>query len=161
MGRQLSLPMNFKITELLGPQTDNAALTTQIFTLKNAVKAWALFQFKHAVGFASTPTLIQCTSIAGTTNKAGPSVPIWWNLDNSLTDTLVKQTDAALFAIDANAKRELVVFELDPARFDVNNGYDCGYFTIATSSQATDFVSALLITQSAYESGTPPSAILD
>lgn len=161
MGRQLSLPVNFKIVELFNPKTTNASLTSQVFSLKNAIKAWAIFDFTQAAGHATTPTLIQATSIAAGTNKAGPAVPIWWNLDTSLTDTLVKQADGASFALDTNTKHEQVVFEIDPARFDVNNGYDCGYFTIGTSSQATNFVSAILIVQSAYEQANPPSAILD
>jgi hypothetical protein len=53
------------------------------------------------------------------------------------------------------------VFEIDPTRLDVTNGYDCIYFTIATSSQATNFVSATAYLQNAYAQATPPSAILD
>ncbi len=161
MARQLSLPVNFKIVELFNCKTTNASLTSQVVSLKTAHKAWAIFNFTQAVGHATTPTLNQATSIAATTNKAGPTVPIWWNLDTSLTDTLIKQADAASFALDTNAKHEQVVFEIDPSRLDVNGGYDCIYFTSATSSQATNFVSANLIIQSAYEQGTPPSAIVD
>lgn len=161
MARQLSLPTHFKIVELFNPKTTNAALTSQVVSLKTGHKAWAIFDFTQAVGHATTPTLIQATSIAAGTNKAGPSVPIWWNLDTSLTDTLVKQADGASFALDANAKHEQVVFEIDPSRLDVANGYDCIYFTIATSSQATNFVSAILLLQAAYQQATPPSAILD
>ena len=50
---------------------------------------------------------------------------------------------------------------LDPATLDVNGGYDCIYFTIATSSQATNFVAANAFLHTAYEQATPPSAILD
>jgi hypothetical protein len=85
---------------------------------------------------------LQATSIAAGTNKAGPTVDIWANEDTAATDTLVKQTAGASYAVTNNIKNKQVVFEIDPTRLDGNNGYDCIYFTIATSSQATNFVSA-------------------
>lgn len=159
MSRQVSLPVNYKIVQLLFPQTTNGALTSQVVSLKGVNKAWAVFEFTQAVGFASTPTLLQATTLAAGTNKAGPSCPIWWNKDCSLTDTLVKQASAASFALDANAKHEQVVFEIDPSALDSTNLYDYFYFTIATSSQATNFVSATAYLQASYQQATPPTQI--
>lgn len=162
MARQFSLPANFKITQLLFPQTTNAAVSSQVITLKGAAKAFVVLDFTQAVGHATTPTLMQCTNIAGATNKAGPAVPIWANEDCAATDTLVKQAaDAASYAVTNNIKHKQVVFEIDPSRLDVNNGYVCIYFTIATSSQATNFVSATAYLMTSYQQATPPSAILD
>jgi hypothetical protein len=161
MARQLSLPQNFKIVQLFKPQTTNASLTSQVFTLKNAHKAWAVFDFTQAVGHATTPTLIQATSIAGSTNKAGPTCNIWSNLATATTDTLVARTAAASYAVTTATGGMQVVFEIDPSGFDVANGYDCAYFTIATSSQATNFVSAAVYLLARYQQATPPSAILD
>lgn len=161
MARQLSLPQNFKIVEAFNPQTTNGSLTSQVVSLKNAHKAWLILEFTQAAGHATTPTLNQATSIAAGTNKAGPTVPIWANEDCAASDTLVKKTDAASYAVTNDIKHKEVVFEIDPARLDVANGYDCVYCTIATSSQATNFVSGTWILQQRYPQGTPPSAILD
>lgn len=161
MARQYSLPQHTKIVQMFYPQTTNGTLTSQVISLKNAHKAWVVLDFTQAVGHATTPTLVQATSIAGTTNKAGPTVPIWANEDCAATDTLVKKTDAASYAVTNDVKHKQVVFEIDPSRLDVSNGYDCIYFTIATSSQATNFVSAAAYLDNRYKQATPPTAILD
>lgn len=161
MARQFSLPQNCKIVQMLFPQTTNAAVSSQVISLKNAHKAWLVLEFTQAVGHATTPALNQATSIAAGTNKAGPTVPIWANEDCAATDTLVKKADAASYAVTNDIKKKQVVFEVDPARLDIAGGYDCAYLTIATSSQATNFVSATAYLQQAYQQATPPSAILD
>lgn len=161
MARQLSLPQHLKIVQMLKPQTTNGALTSQVISLKNAHKAWIVLEFTQAAGFASTPTLQQATSIAAGTNKAGPSVPIWANEDTAASDTLVRKSDAASYAVAADVKNKQVVFEIDPARLDGANGYDCIYLTMATSSQASNFVSATAYLDTRYKQATPPSAIID
>lgn len=161
MSRQVSLPVNFKIVQMLNPKTTNASLTSQVISLKGADKAWVVFEFTQAAGHATAPTLLQATSIGAGTNKAGPSVPIWANEDTAATDTLVKKTSAASYAVTNDVKNKQVVFEIDPAALDVNGGYDCIYFTIGTSSQATNFVSATAYLKTSYQQATPPSAILD
>lgn len=161
MARQVSLPVNYKIVQMLKPQTTNGALTSQVITLKGVNKAWVIFEFTQAVGHATTPTLLQATNIAAGTNKAGPSVPIWSNLATASTDTLVSRTAAASYAVSTATGGMEVVFEIDPSLLDVANGYDCIYFTIATSSQATNFVGATAILQTSYQQATPPTQIVD
>lgn len=161
MARQFQIPAHLKPVQMFSPKTTNASLSSQVISLKNAHKAWVVFEFTQAVGHATTPTLNQATSIAAGTNKAGPTVDIWANEDTAATDTLVKQTAGASYAVTNNIKNKQVLFEIDPTRLDVNNGYDCIYFTIATSSQATNFVSATAYLQNSYAQATPPSAILD
>lgn len=160
MGRQFSLPQNCKIVQMLAPQTTNGALTSQVLNLANAIKAWIVVEFNQAVGHATTPTLNQATTLAAGTNKAAPAVPIWANEDTAATDTLVKQADAASYAVANNIKKKQVVFEIDPARFDVNGGYSYAYLTEATSGQATNFVSATAYIQEAYQQATPPTAVV-
>ena len=161
MARQFSLPQHCKIVQAFYPQTTNGSLSSQVVSLKNAVKAWLVLDFTQAVGHATTPTIVQATSISAGTNKAGPSVDIWANEDCAATDTLVKKTSAASYGVSADVKHKQVVFEIDPARQDVNGGYDCVYCTIATSSQATNFVSGSWYLQERYAQAIPPSAILD
>jgi hypothetical protein len=161
MARQFQIPANLKPVQMFAPKTTNATLTSQVISLKNAHKAWIVLEFTQAVGHATTPTLKQATSIAAGTNKAGPTVDIWANEDTAATDTLVKQTAGASYAVTNDAKNKTVIFEIDPTRLDVANGYDCIYITIATSSQATNFVSASAFLLPSYQQATPPSAILD
>ena len=155
----ISLPTKFKIVTAFAPKTTNAALTSVPVTLKNAVKAWLVLNFTQAVGFASTPTLKQATDIAIGTNAAGPVSRIWSNLDVATTDTLVERTAAASYALTTGTTNMLVVFEIDPA--SLTDGYDVVYCTIATSSQASDFVSGEWVIQTNFAQATPPTAILD
>jgi len=155
----ISLPTKFKLVTAFAPKTTNAALTSVPVTLKNAIKAWLILNFTQAVGFASTPTLKQATDIAIGTNAAGPVSRIWSNLDVATTDTLVERTAAASYALSTATTNMLVVFEIDPA--SLTDGYDVVYCTIATSSQATDFVAGEWVIQTNFAQATPPSAILD
>ena len=130
-------------------------------SLQGINKAWLILEFTQAVGQATTPALVQATSISAGTNKAGPASDIWANEDTAATDTLVKKTAAASYAVTNDIKNKEVVFEIDPSRFDVANGYDCCYFTIATSSQASNFVSGTFILQTSFQQATPTTQILD
>jgi hypothetical protein len=155
----VSLPTRFKIVTAFAPKTTNAALTSVAVTLKNAVKAWLILNFTQAVGFASTPTIKQATDVAIGTNAAGPTCRIWSNLDVATTDTLVERTAAASYALSTATTNMLVIFEIDPAL--LTDGYDVVYCTIATSSQASDFVSGEWVLQTNFVQTTPPSAIID
>ena len=155
----ISLPTKFKIVTAFAPKTTNAALTSVAVTLKGCIKAWLVLNFTQAVGFASTPTLKQATDIAIGTNAAGPVSRIWSNLDVATTDTLVERTAAASYALSTATTNMLVIFEIDPA--SLTDGYDVVYCTIATSSQASDFVAGEWVLQTNYAQATPPSAIVD
>ncbi len=158
---KFSLPQACKIVQMLKPQTTNAALTSQVISLKNAHKVTIVIELTQAVGHATTPTLIQATNIAAGTNKAGPVAMVWSNLATASTDTLVARTAGASYAVSTATGGMQVVFEVDPAAMDVGNGYDCLYFTQATSSQATNFVSATAYIQERYAGNQPPTSILD
>lgn len=161
MSRVFSLPQNCKIVQLLNPQTTNGALTSQVISLKNVHKATIVLNFTQAVGHATTPTLNQATNIAAGTNKAGPASMIWANEDTAASDTLVAKTAAASYAVAADVKNKVVVFEVDPSALDIANGYDCIYLSEATSGQATNFVSATAYLQERYPGNPPPSSIID
>jgi len=154
-----SFPTGYKIVQAFAPKTTNAALTSQVVTLKGAIKAWLVLHFTNAVGFASVPTIKQATDIAAGTNAAGPTCRIWANEDTAATDTLVAQTAGATYTMAADVKNKMVVFEIDPA--SLTDGYDCVYCTIATSSQATDFVAGEWVIRPNFQQTTIPTAILD
>lgn len=155
----ISLPTRFKIVQAFAPKTTNAALTSQVITAKNAIKVWLVLNFTNAVGFASVPTIKQATDIAAGTNAAGPTCRVWANEDTAATDTLVAQTAGASYTMSADVKNKMVVFEIDPAA--LTDTYDCVYCTIATSSQATNFVAGEWVIQTNFQQATPPTAILD
>ncbi len=154
-----SLPTQYKKVVAFAPKTTNAALTSQVVTLKNAIKATLTLIFTNAVGFASVPTIKQATDIAAGTNAAGPVCRVWANEDVAATDALVGQTAAATYTMAADVKNKMIVFEIDPAT--LTDGYDCVYCTIATSSQATNFVSGEWMIETNFRQTTPPTAILD
>jgi hypothetical protein len=155
----ISFPTKFKVVQAFAPKTTNAALTSQVITCKNAIRVWLSLHFTNAVGFASVPTIKQATDIAAGTNAAGPTCRIWANEDCAASDTLVAQTAGASYTMAADIKNKHIVFEIDPA--SLTDTYDCVYCTIATSSQATDFVSGEWIIQTNFAQATPPTAILD
>lgn len=161
MARQRSLPVDMKIVQLTSPVTTNGGVTSDIISMKTAHKAYAVFDLTQAAGHATSIALVQATDVSGATNKAGPSVPIWANEDTVASDTLVKQSSAASYAVTNNIKHKQVVFEIDPALLDGSNGYDCVYFTVSDSSQATNFVSATIYIDDRYKQATPPAAITD
>lgn len=161
MSRQFSLPQNMKIVQLTSPVTTNGGVTTDVISLKNAHKAWLVVELTQAQANATQLSLKQATDVAAGTNKAGPTVPIWANEDTVASDTLVKQADAASYTVANDAKHKQVVFEIDPSRLDIANGYDCVYLVSADSTQATDFISVTAYLQTRYEQATPPSAIID
>lgn len=154
-----SLPTKCKMVQLVNPKTTNASITSDAISLKNAIKAWIVIEYTQAAGHATTPTLRQATDVAIGTNAAGPTARIWANEDTAATDTLVAQTAAASYAVAADVKNKQVVFEIDPAT--LTDGYPCIYFTQATSSQATNFMSATAYILTNFQQATPPSAIVD
>lgn len=155
----ICIPTRFKKVQLFAPKTTNATLTSQVVSLKGAVRATITLHFTQAVGHATTPTLKQATDIAAATNAAGPVSRIWANEDTATSDALVEKTAAASYAVAADAKNKVVVIEVDPAA--LTDGYDCIYITIATSAQATNFVSGEIEIEANFSQATPPSVIVD
>ena len=155
-----NLPFSHKIVSLSqGPVTTNGAITTDVVSLKNAIKATVIVDLTQAVGHASVITLKQATDVAAGTNADGPVSRIWANEDVAASDTLVAQTAALSYTVTNNIKKKQVVFEVDPA--SLTDGYDCIYFTIGDSSQATNFANITALIETNYQRATPPAAITD
>ena len=163
MGSQRSLPEEYKIVDVTaGCVTTNGGVTTDIVSLKNAHKAWLMFQLTQAVGHATALVPWQCTNVAAGGAKVLTNVvPIWANEDTAASDALVAQTAAVNYTVTNDIKKKQVIFEIDPATLDVANGFDCIKVVIADSSQATDFVAGQFVLQERYKQATPPSAIID
>jgi hypothetical protein len=156
------LPEQYKIVDATaGPVTTNGGVTGTYVSLKNIKYAWLVLQFTQAVGHATTPAIKQATAIAGTGVKTGPTANIWMNAATATNDTLVKQTSAAQQALGTGVAKHLVIFGIDPASLDINNGFDVLGWSAADSSQASNFVSGLWYLETKYAQGTPPTAVLD
>lgn len=156
-----SFPTDYKLVQLANPKTTNGGVTSDVISTKNGFRHWIVVELTQAVGHATAVALKQATSVAGSTNKAAPSVAIWANEDTAASDTLVKQTSAASYTVTNDVKNKQIVFEVDPVALDVANGYDCLYVTVADSSQATNLVSITAYADTKFKQATPPSIIID
>jgi len=154
-----NLPFSHKIVQLVNPKTTNGGVTSDVVSLKNAIKATIFIDVTQAVGHATAFALKQATDVAAGTNAAGPTSKIWANEDVATSDTLVAQTAAASYTVTADVKNKQIVIEVDPA--SLTDGYDCIYITAADSSQATNLMSASVFIETNYQRATPPAAITD
>lgn len=148
-----------KIVQLTSPVTTNGGVTTDVVSLKHAIRATVVIDLKQAVGHATVFAVRQATDVAAGTNAAGPSCAVWANEDTSTSDTLSAQTAGASYTVASSAKSKQIVFEIDPAA--LTDGYDCVYVTASDSSQATNFMSAAIYLRSNFQQATPPAAITD
>ncbi|MBB2705957.1 MULTISPECIES: hypothetical protein [Rhizobium] len=159
---RLTLPQQLKIVEAMAPATDAAGRSSDIINLKNAGKAYILVSLTQGNAATVALTPMQAQDVAGTGAKVlANAVPIWSNLDTATSDTLVRRTDAVNYTTDAALKNKQVVFEIDPALLDINNGFDCVYFTTGASNVANITAAVFLLTDLRYGQETPPSAIVD
>ncbi len=158
----ITLPQSFKIVELMKPATDAAGRTGSWVSLKNAKRATVVFHVQQANAATIAVSINQATAVAGTGSKVlSLAVPIWANLDTSVNDTLVRQTDAKNLTTDAATKNKMIVFQIDPALcMDIAGGFDC--ITIITgASNAANLTQAMVYLEMDYEQATPPSAVID
>ena len=98
---------------------------------------------------------------AGTGAKAGPTVPIYAALDIATTDVMARQTDGASLTTDAGVKEKVIVFQVDAAALDTNNGFDCVGLTTGASNVANITQAMAYLVGGRYASPTPPSALAD
>jgi hypothetical protein len=161
MSYPFTLAQNAKLVEVLAPAADAAGRTGTAFTLKGAHKAFLVVHITQGNAATILLTPQQCTAVAGTGAKAIPATPIWANLDTSVSDTLVRSTDALSFTTDAAVKNKIVVFEIDPAALDVAGGFDCIRLNTGASNVAniTQVLAYLLPLRS--DEATPASARVD
>jgi hypothetical protein len=134
-GRAFSLPAELPATQLLNPAADSAGRTSAYVTLKNAIKAYIVVHLTQGNAATVALTPLQAQDVSGTGSKAINAVPIWSNLDTSLTSAVVSRTAAASYTTDAATKNKLVIFEILPeAAMDVANGFT----TIAIQTGASN-----------------------
>lgn len=159
---KFTLPQQMKVVEALPPAADAAGRASDIINLKNTGKAYVLVSLTQGNAAVVPLTLMQAQDVAGTGAKpVANAVPIWANQDTAATDTLVRQADGVAFSTSAVVKNKQVLFEVDPSQLDINNGFDCLYFTTGASNAANITAAVFLLAEYRYQQATPPSAIVD
>jgi len=155
------LPEHFKIVSATqGCRTTNGGVTFDNIQLRDAIMVWIVAHFRQAVAHATTIQPVVGATDAGCTNNITFTTEWWSNVDVSSTDTLVAQTDATSCACTAAATDHLLVIKIDPSDVVAQNStYDWLGGTIATSAQATDFVSAVYYIQTRMPQSTPRAQI--
>jgi hypothetical protein len=162
MSHPFSLPQQLKLVIGATPAADAGGRTAAYVSLKNAHKAFILVQIGQGNAATVALTPYQAKNVAALGEKVlTNNVAIYANLDAAASDTLVRATDAVNYTTDAGVKNKMVVFEIDPASLDVNNGFDC--LTIKTgSSNVANITSVLyLLGPHRYPGANIPSAIVD
>ena len=156
------LPERFKIVTATKITTTNATVTFDNVSMKNAIAVWLVADYNQAASHATIITPKLGAVVATCTTAITFSAEWWLNSDTDTTDTLVKQTAATTFTLATGTTPQLIVARFDPAQCIAQNStFDCIGGTIATSSQATNYVSAKWFLEMKYAQATPPAAITD
>jgi hypothetical protein len=140
----------FPVSASAGAVTTNGGITLDAISMKNAQMVYLVCHFNQAVGHATAVTPLVGTVVATTATALPQVVPIWYGVNTTAISTQTEQTAAVSFAVDVGDTGDLkVIFKIDPAKC---GAYDCIGGTIADSSQATNFVSAIWWIEPRYSS---------
>jgi len=157
-----TLPEKYNMVQGVEPKTTNAAITSRYVSLKNGICAFVIVHLTQAVAHATPITLFQATDVSGTSAKAiASNVQVWANEDVAAGDALIRRTDGVGYTVTADVKNKMVVFQIEPERLDINNGFTTIQARIGASSQVTNFASVEILIDAKYEQSTPPSAVIN
>lgn len=166
MTQARNLVQDFKLVNGTPVATTNGGINCDIVSCKNAHKVTIVIDFLQAATDATSVSLVEALSVAGTTTSAVTATSPWWkNPDISSTDTLVAQTDAAAFTATAGTTNQHIVIEWDPSKHtnatSTVEAFDCIQVVIASSGEATNFAVVNYFLHERYKQETPPAAITD
>lgn len=149
-----------KLVAVLALAADAAGRTGRGVTLKNAAFATVIAKIAQGNAAPVPLTFLQAQDVAGANAKpiTNPA-PIWACLDTDASDTLVRQADAISFTTDAGVKNKHVVAHIDPAYFDIANGFDCLIVATGASNAANLTSVDVLLDGGRYLSEPLPTAI--
>lgn len=157
-----TLVEKYKVVQAVEPKTTNAAITGAYVSLKNVINATVVVNLTQAVGHETVISLYEAKDVSGTDAKPlTNSVPVWANEDVSLGDSLIRKTDGVSYTVSDTVKNKQVVFHIEPARLDMNEGFTCLNVRIGESTQVTNFASAEFILDSKYAGDVPSSVVKD
>ncbi len=158
----MTLIEKYKVVQAVEPKTTNAAITGAYVSLKNVINATVVVNLTQAVGHETVISLYEAKDVSGTDAKPlTNSVPVWANEDVSLGDSLIRKTDGVSYTVSDTVKNKQVVFHIEPARLDMNEGFTCLNVRIGESTQVTNFASAEFILDSKYAGDVPSSVVKD
>lgn len=141
----------YKILQVFEPKTTNATIASTYVDLKNVNTAAVIVNLTQAVAYETEISIYQAQDSKGTGAKPlENSIPIWSNENVALEDSAVRQEDGINYIVQKTAKNKQIIFSVDPAKLDVNNGFCYLGLKIGASSQATNFASAEFILESKY-----------
>jgi len=158
MSKQFQFSYQCPPIGLLAPAADAAGRTGTYKSLRNCSGKVALVcRVNQGNAAQVTFTPLQAQDSSGTGSKAIPAVPIFFNADTSVSDTLVAQTAAASFQTTTTTKDKFVVFEFDPAELDMANGFN--HIAIQTSaSNAANITEAFMEYLGRFQQQVPPAS---
>ena len=158
----LTIPERYKVVSAVaGNVTTNGGVTSDIISLRDAHKVTILVTYLQAATHATVLTPVTGISIASCATAITFSARWWKNADISSTDTLVAQTAATTMSATAGVTNQLLVIEIDPQDIIAQSStYNCLGFTIATSGEATNFVTATYLIETRFQQATPPVVIV-
>lgn len=162
MSHPFSLPQQLKIVMGAAPAADAAGRTASYVSLKNFHKAFILVNLGQGNAATVALTPFQARNVAALGEKVlTNNVAIYANLDTAAGDVLVRQADGVNYTTDAGVKNKYVVFEIDPASLDVNNGFDCITIKTGASNAANITGVTYLLGPARYPGAAMPSATID
>lgn len=127
------------------PKANDVELTGDYLNLSNCAHVAVVC---HIVQGFATPvalTLEQAKDVSGTDSKPLTEVvPVRVVEDAVASDLHSDPGDAVEFTTDAALGTKIVIFEIDPATLDVNNGFGC-LCVKAGASNAANLVSAMYV----------------
>ena len=159
MAKQFQFAYQAPPVGLLAPAADAAGRTSTYKSLRNvAGKIMVVGRVNQGNAAQVTFTVLQAKDSAGTSSKAIPAVPIFYNADTSASDTLVAQASAASFQADAvTGKDKFVAFEFDPAELDLANGFN--HIALQTSaSNAANITDGWMQSLGRFQQAAPPAS---
>lgn len=159
----IGLPEHYKIVLATdGVVTTNGGVTFDTVNLENCNKAYIIAIFDQAATHATTIQPVVGTGVASCATSITFSAKWWKNASATGTDTLVAQTAGTSMACTAGISDQVIVIEIDPADVTGQSNTFCALgATIASSGEATNFMTAHYLLETAYPQATPPAVITD
>jgi hypothetical protein len=159
MSKQFQFSYQCPPIGLLPPAADAAGRTSPYKSLRNCSgKVAIVCRVNQGNAAQVTFTPLQAQNSSGTGSKAIGVAPIFFNINTTLSDTLVQETPAASYQTDVGTTDKIVVFEFDPADcLDMVNGFN--HIAIQTSaSNAANITDAHMEYLGRYQQQVPPAS---
>lgn len=134
---------------LTPPVTTNGGVATDFVNVGKAQMAYVVVTLKQTVGHATVFAIERATAATSGNVAIANTVPIWYGNVSTSTNALTRQTDAVSYTMGGGVTGTVqIVFKIDPA--SLGTTYKFIGLTASDSSQATNFVSAVVYLEPRY-----------